>query len=52
VLKDPGALLRYHQEMSPAPQYANPPVEIDPTVDAIERVLALRPATSASVAAS
>jgi hypothetical protein len=29
--------------MSPAPQYANPPVEIDPTVEAIERVLALRP---------
>ena len=52
VLKDPGALLRYHQEMSPAPQYANPPVEIDPTVDAIERVLALRPATSASADAS
>jgi len=39
VLKDPGALLRYHQELSPAPQYANPPVEIDPTIDAIERVL-------------
>ena len=39
VLKDPGALLRYHQEMSPAPRYANPPVEIDPTLDAIERVL-------------
>ena len=39
VLKDPGALLRYHQEMSPAPQYANPPVEIDPTIEAVERVL-------------
>ena len=39
VLKDPGALLRYHQEQSPAPQFANPPVEIDPTIDAIERVL-------------
>jgi threonine synthase len=39
VLKDPGALLRYHQEQSPAPQFANAPVEIDPTIDAIERVL-------------
>ena len=39
VLKDPGALLRYHQELSPAPQFANPPVEIEPTVDAVERVI-------------
>ena len=39
VLKDPGALLRYHQEQSPAPRFANAPVEIDPTIDAIERVL-------------
>jgi threonine synthase len=39
VLKDPGALLRYHQEISPAPEYANPPIEIDPTLEAIERVL-------------
>ena len=39
VLKDPGALLRYHQELSPPPQFANPPVEIEPTVDAVERVI-------------
>jgi len=39
VLKDPGALLRYHQEMSPAPPYANPPVEIDASIEAVERVL-------------
>ena len=39
LLKDPGALLRYHQELSPAPQFANPPVEIDPTIEAVERVL-------------
>jgi threonine synthase len=39
VLKDPGALLRYHQEMSPAPEYANPPVEIDATIEAVERVM-------------
>ncbi len=39
VLKDPGALLRYHQEMDPPPQFANPPVEIEPTIEAVERVL-------------
>jgi threonine synthase len=39
VLKDPGALLRYHQELSPAPQFANPPVEIEPTLEAVERVI-------------
>ena len=37
VLKDPGALLRYHQELSPAPQFANPPVEIEPTLEAVEK---------------
>jgi threonine synthase len=39
VLKDPGALLRYHQELSPPPQFANPPVEIEPTLEAVERVI-------------
>ena len=39
VLKDPGALLRYHQELSPAPQFANPPIEIEPTLEAVERVI-------------
>ena len=39
VLKDPGAVTRYHQELQPAPPLANPPVEIDPTVAAVERVL-------------
>jgi threonine synthase len=39
VLKDPGALLRYHQELSPAPRFANPPVEIEPTLEALERVI-------------
>jgi threonine synthase len=39
VLKDPGALLRYHQELSPRPEFANPPVEIEPTIEAVERVL-------------
>lgn len=40
ILKDPGALLRYHQELSPAPELANPPVEIEASIDAVERVLA------------
>jgi threonine synthase len=39
VLKDPGALLRYHQEVTPRPAHANPPVEIEATVDAVEQVL-------------
>ena len=39
ILKDPGALLRYHQELSPAPEFANPPVEIDATIEAVERVI-------------
>jgi threonine synthase len=39
VLKDPGALLRYHQELSPAPEFANPPIEIEPSIEAVERVL-------------
>ena len=42
VLKDPGALLRYHEELSPAPQFANPPVEIEPTIEAVERVIGNR----------
>ena len=40
VLKDPGALLRYHQEMTPPPEFANPPVEIDASISEVERVLA------------
>jgi len=39
VLKDPGALLRYHQELTPPPQFANPPLEIEPTLNAVERAL-------------
>jgi threonine synthase len=39
VLKDPGALLRYHQEMIPRPELANPPVEIDARIEEVERVL-------------
>jgi threonine synthase len=39
VLKDPGMLLRYHQEVDPPPARANRPVEIDPDLKAVERVL-------------
>ena len=40
ILKDPGLLLRYHQEIEPAPPRANRPVEIDAELSAVERVLA------------
>ncbi|HEX6053826.1 MAG TPA: threonine synthase [Gemmatimonadaceae bacterium] len=39
LLKDPGALLRYHQELSPRPAYANAPVEIDASLDEVERAI-------------
>jgi threonine synthase len=39
ILKDPGLLMRYHQEMDPPPAGANRPIEIDATLAALERVL-------------
>ena len=42
VLKDPGVLLRYHQDMEPAPAGANRPVEIEPELREVERVLKQR----------
>jgi threonine synthase len=39
ILKDPDLLLRYHQETEPPPPGANRPVEIEPTLAAVERVL-------------
>lgn len=39
ILKDPGLLLRYHQEMDPPPPGANRPIEIDANLGEIERVL-------------
>ena len=39
ILKDPGLLLRYHQEMDPPPAGANRPIEIDATLASLERVL-------------
>jgi threonine synthase len=39
VLKDPGVIQAYHQDMAPAPPRANKPVEISATLSAVERVL-------------
>ena len=39
VLKDPGALLRYHQETEPAPRYANRPVEIAADIKAVAKAM-------------
>jgi threonine synthase len=43
VLKDPGALLTYHQETEPAPRYANRPIEISADLREVERVLGTTP---------
>ena len=37
VLKDPGILTHYHQELDPPPPHANRPVEIEPQLSEIER---------------
>jgi len=39
ILKDPGILLRYHQEADPPPPRANRPIEIEPDLSAVEGVL-------------
>jgi len=39
ILKDPGLLLRYHQEIDPPPPGANRPIEIEPDLREVERVL-------------
>jgi threonine synthase len=39
VLKDPGMLLRYHQEMDPPPARANRPIEIEADLRAVAGVL-------------
>jgi threonine synthase len=39
LLKDPGALVKYHQETEPPPPRANRPVEIEAKVDEVRRVL-------------
>src|SRR5215204_2910705 len=39
ILKDPGLLLRYHQEIDPPPPGANRPIEIDADLRQVERIL-------------
>ena len=39
VLKDPGAVVRYHQEVEPRPARANRPVEIDASLAEVERAM-------------
>jgi len=39
ILKDPGILLQYHRETEPAPRDANRPIEIEPNLKEVERVL-------------
>ena len=39
ILKDPGLLLSYHQEREPHPPLANRPVEIEPRLEDVERVV-------------
>jgi threonine synthase len=39
LLKDPGAIVHYHQETEPPPPRANRPIEIDAALSAVERVL-------------
>jgi len=40
LLKDPESVIRYHQETEPAPPGANRPIEIEPRLADVERVLA------------
>ena len=39
LLKDPGAVVGYHQETEPRPRHANRPIEIDARLAEVERVL-------------
>jgi threonine synthase len=39
ILKDPGILLEYHRDREPPPSGANRPMEIDPSLSDVERVL-------------
>ena len=39
ILKDPEILLQYHRDAEPPPPHANRPIEIEPELGAVERVL-------------
>jgi threonine synthase len=43
ILKDPGILLRFHQGTDPPPAGANRPIEVEPTLAELERVLRAQP---------
>ncbi|MES2306617.1 MAG: threonine synthase [Gemmatimonadota bacterium] len=43
ILKDPGILQRMHQEESPPPVWANAPIRISATTEAVRRVLEASP---------
>ena len=43
VLKDPGIVTRYHQETHPPPPHANRPIEIEPRLGEVERILTAAP---------
>ncbi len=40
LLKDPAAIIRYHQDITPAPSHANRPIEIEPRLAEVERAIA------------
>jgi threonine synthase len=42
VLKDPGALITYHQQTEPPPRYANRPIEIAADLSEVARVMSKR----------
>lgn len=43
ILKDPGVVTQYHQETEPPPKRANRPIEIEPRLAEVERVLSAEP---------
>ena len=38
ILKDPGIILKYHQETDPPPLHANRPIEIDARIEDVQRM--------------
>jgi threonine synthase len=43
ILKDPAVVTQYHQETEPPPKRANRPIEIEPRLAEVERVLSAEP---------
>jgi threonine synthase len=42
LLKDPGAVVAYHQDTEPPPAHANRPIEIEPRIEEVERAISRR----------